>query len=416
MTITALTNVRIFDGYKLISESGTIVIKNDLILEVTDGESTVEVDSTIDLNGHTVTPGLIDVHTHIVGGDVLPVADYAASRRMSEGLGMQAFRTAEAARRTLLAGYTSIREVGCRDYLDVDLRDAIEAGLVWGPRIVACGLGLTPTGGHVHARAFQADGRDGVIKAVREHVRHRVDAIKIIGITGGMSTPGQHPGASQYRYEEVEAAVEEAHRWSKKVASHAHGEEGIENAVRAGVDTLGHGLFLNDELAALMAERGTVFVPTLSNDFHTRRLEQAGQLPDSVFHRRKELKEMGVVVPSVEDRMAHARKAGVIVATGSDAGGNAQVLHGTNAAEIVMLVECGYSPAEALASATSIAAKTISLDHITGTIEPGKAADLAIFPKNPLDDIEVVSPLHEGGPSWVIARGKAVLRDGVAQI
>src|SRR5690606_27263256 len=100
---------------------------------------------------------------------------------------------------------------------------------------------LTPTGGHVNARAYQADGTEEVIKAVREHVRHRVDGIKIIGITGGMSTPGQHPGAAQYRFEEVEAAVSEAHRWGKRVASHAHGEEGIANAVRAGVDTLGHG-------------------------------------------------------------------------------------------------------------------------------------------------------------------------------
>lgn len=416
MTITALTNVRIFDGRQVVSESGTILIERDHILEVIDGQSNQVVDEAVDLAGHTVTPGLIDVHTHIVGGDVLPVSDYSSSRRMSESLGMQAFRSADAARTTLLAGYTSIRDVGCRDYLDVDLRDAIQAGLVYGPRIVACGLGLTPTGGHVHQRAMEADGKDGVIQAVRQHVRHRVDAIKIIGITGGMSTPGQNPGSAQYRFEEVEAAVQEAHRWNKKVASHAHGEEGIENALRSGVDTLGHGLFLNPELADLMAEKGTVFVPTLSNDFHTRRLESEGRLPEAVFHRRLELKEMGVVVPSIEERMSHARAAGVTVATGSDAGGNAQVLHGTNAAEIVMLVECGYSTEEALAAATSTAARAIGLDHITGTIERGKIADLAVFTQNPLERIEAVSPLHSGGPAWVISRGNIVLRNGKPQI
>jgi len=416
MTVVALKNARVFDGRQIVTESGSVVIDDDQIIEVTDGEPVHPYDESFDFSGHTITPGLIDVHTHIVGGDVLPLPDYAASRRMFEGLGMQAFRTADAARRTLLAGYTTIRDVGCRDYLDVDLRDAIEAGLVFGPRIVACGLGLTPTGGHVHQRAYEADGREGVIQAVRQHVRHRVDGIKIIGITGGMSTPGQDPGAAQYRYEEVEAAVEEAHRWSKRVACHAHGAEGIENAVRAGVDTLAHGLFLNSELAELMARKGTVFVPTLSNDFHTRRLEKAGQLPESVFQRRRELQAMNIVVPSIEDRMSHARNAGVIVATGSDAGGNAQVRHGTNAAEMVMLVECGYSPAEALAAATSVAAEAIGIGKITGSIEPGKIADLAVFPDNPLENINVVSPLHDGGPSWVFARGKAVLADGSPQI
>jgi imidazolonepropionase-like amidohydrolase len=416
MKRTALINARIFDGQDIVCEVGTVVVAGDRIERVVPGPWEGSADETVDLSGHTLTPGLIDVHTHIVGGDVLPVADYAASRRMSEGVGMQAYRTAEAARRTLLAGYTTIRDVGCRDYLDVDFRDAVKADLVPGPRVLACGLGLTPTGGHVHARAYQADGRAEIIKAVREHIRHRVDGIKIIGITGGMSTPGQHPGSAQYRYEEVEAAVQEAHRWGKRVASHAHGEEGIENAVRAGVDTLGHGLFLNAQLAELMAEHGTVFVPTLANDFHQRRLEQAGELPEAVHERRRELSLMGVEVPSIEDRMAHARAAGVIVATGSDAGGNAQVIHGTNAVEMVMLVECGYSPIEALRAATSGAAAAIGVQAETGTIVAGKSADLAAFPADPLVNIEAASPMHGGGPTYVISRGTTVLAGGEPRI
>lgn len=411
MTTVAFSNARIFDGYQLHPERGTVVVAGERIAEIIPGAWRGEADRTIDLGGQTLLPGLIDVHTHLVGGDVLPLADYAASRRLSEGIGMQAFRTAEAARRTLLAGYTTVRDVGCRDYLDVDLRDAVREGLIPGPRVVACGLGLTPTGGHVHARAREADGVDGVIHAVREHVRHRVDGIKIIGITGGMATPGQHPGAAQYRFAEVEATVEEAHRWGKRVACHAHGAEGIENAVRAGVDTLGHGLFLTKELAESMTERGTVFVPTLANHFHQRRLEKEGALPESVLARQRELAAMGVVVPPVEERMGHARAAGVTVATGSDAGGNAQVIHGTNAVEIVMLVECGYTPLEALQAATSTAARAIGVDGETGSIAPGKSADLIVVPGDPLTDIETVSRLHGGGPSWVVARGRIVLAD-----
>lgn len=411
MVKIALTNARVFDGVRVIAARGTVLVDGERIVDVVSDEWQGQADMVIDLTGQTITPGLIDVHTHLVGGDVLPIADYAASRRLSEGIGMQAFRTADAARRTLLAGYTTIRDVGCRDYLDVDLRDAVREGLVPGPRIVACGLGLTPTGGHVHARAYQADGVDGVIKAVREHIRHRVDGIKIIGVTGGMATPGQHPGASQYRYEEVEAAVEEAHRWGKRVACHAHGAEGIDNAVRAGVDTFAHGLFLNDELAKKVAGRGTVFVPTLANDFHQRQAEREGTVSESTKSRRRELEVMGVVVPPVEERMAHARAADVIVATGSDAGGNANVLHGSNAVEMVMLVECGYSPEEAIRAATSIAAKAIGVDNETGTIAAGKIADLAIFPGNPLDRIETVSKAHGGGPSWIVRQGRIVLEN-----
>lgn len=413
---TALTNARIFDGFDSLAEVGTLIVEDDRIEDIVPGAWGGSADVTVDLAGQTLTPGLIDVHTHLVGGDVLPVADYAASRRLSEGIGIQAFRTAEAARRTLLAGFTTVRDVGCRDYLDVDLRDAVRDGLVHGPRVVACGLGLTPTGGHVYARARQADGRDDIIRAVREHIRARVDGIKIIGITGGMATPGQHPGAAQYRAEEVTVAVEEAHRWGKRVASHAHGEEGIENAVRGGVDTLGHGLFLNGELAHLMAERGTVFVPTLANDFNTRRLEREGRLPDGVMARRRELETMGVVVPPVEERMAHARSAGVMVATGTDSGGNAQVLHGNNGVELVMLTECGYSALDALRAATSVAATAIGVDQETGTLRKGLSADIAVWSENPLDRIGTVSALHDGGPSLVMARGRIVLRDGKPQV
>lgn len=407
---TALINARVIDGIGNVLERASVVVEDDRIADVLPGAWEGSADTTIDLRGETMLPGLIDAHTHLVGGDVLAAGDYAASRRLAETASMQAFRTAEAARRTLLAGFTTVRDVGCRDYLDIELRTAIAEGLVSGPRIVACGLGITPTGGHVFARARQADGRDDIIRAVREHIRAGVDAIKIIGVTGGMATPGQDPGAAQYRAEEVAVAVEEAHRWGRHAACHAHGPEGISNAIAAGIDTVEHGIFLTDDLAAAMAEQGVVFVPTLSNDFHTRRLEREGRLPPAAIARRKELEVRGIIVPPVEERMAHCRQHGVVVASGTDSGGNAQVLHGNNGSELVMLVECGYSPMEAIKAATSVAARAIRVDHETGSIIRGKQADLVAFARNPLEDITAVSAVHGGKPSLVIKGGQIVLR------
>ncbi len=407
---TVLINARVIDGIGNVLERASVVVEDDRIADVLPGSWDGSADGTIDLQGGTMLPGLIDAHTHLVGGDVLAMGDYAASRRLSETASMQAFRTAEAARRTLLAGFTTVRDVGCRDYLDIELRIAITEGLVSGPRIVACGLGITPTGGHVFARARQADGRDDIIRAVREHIRAGVDAIKIIGVTGGMATPGQDPGAAQYRAEEVAVAVEEAHRWERHAACHAHGPEGISNAIAAGIDTIEHGIFLTDDLAAQMAEQGVVFVPTLSNDFHTRRLEREGRLPAAAIARRKELEVRGIIVPPVEERMAHCRQHGVVVAAGTDSGGNAQVLHGNNGSELVMLVECGYSPMEAIEAATSIAARAIRVDHETGSITRGKQADLVVFARNPLEDITTVSAVHGGKPSLVVKGGQVVLR------
>lgn len=179
-------------------------------------------------------------------------SDYHASRRTGEAIGMQAFRTVEAARLTLSRGTTTVRDLTGRDYIDVQLRDAFAEGIIDGPRVLTSGLGLTITGGHVHMRCVEVDGPDAVRHEVRNHVKHHVDWIKLMGVTGGMSTLGRHPLAPQFSREEIRAAVDEAHRASCRVAAHAHGPEGIRNAVLEGVDTIEHGIYLDDHAAEIM--------------------------------------------------------------------------------------------------------------------------------------------------------------------
>ncbi len=167
---------------------------------------------------------------------------------------------------------------------------------------------------------------------------------------------------AQFRREELVAIIKKAHRWGRHVCGHAHGTEGIAWAIESGIDTIEHGQFLDDATAKLTADSGTVFVPTLANDFNRRRLDESGKLPKVQRNRAAELAAMGIVWSTAEERMAHSRKHGVIVAAGTDSGGNAIVLHGDNGAELVMLVECGYSPKEAVLAATSVVAKTIRVD------------------------------------------------------
>lgn len=367
-----------------------------------------EYETRFDCTGKTIIPGLIDTHTHLVGGEPLPYGDYATSRRLSEPEGMHAFRTAEAARRTLLAGITTVRVVGCRDYLDVRLRDAVREGLVAGSRIIPAGLGITPTGGHVHWRCRNADGEEEIRRAVREHVAQGVEWMKIMGVTGGLASPGQDPRLAQYRFPEVAAAVDEAHRWGLYAAAHAHARAGIEIAVRAGVDTLEHGSFLDDELAEAMARAGIWLVPTLAVHHWMDEAERSGALPPSYAARRRELSAMGFSVPSYRERMAVARKHGVPVAAGTDAGGNSLFRHGSVGLELLLLRECGYTAAEALGAATAAAARALRIDHVTGSLRPALRADLLVVGSDPVEDLHVLAPGPQNRIEGIVADGRFV--------
>ena len=416
----AFTNALVIDGLGHHERGASVLVRDDRIEAVGSGfEIPSDVPSVCDVGGRALLPGLFDCHTHHVGGDVLPTGGYAEARRLDEAPGMQSLRGAEAARRTLLAGFTTVRDAGAAHWVDLALRDAIAEDLVRGPRMQVAGLGLTPTGGHAYPRARNADGRDGVIRAVREHVQHGVDWIKLLGVTGGTATPGIDPMAAQYHADEVEAATSEARRWGKPIIAHAHGIEGIRNAVAAGVTSIEHGTELDEGAAAQMAERGIYFCPTLLGAYYTERLIQQGCLPENSRARRLELERKGYRIPTLAgglQRVALAKRMGVKIVVGSDCGGNAVALFGTAGTELMLLAQAGLSPMEAVVAATGTAAELLSLAGETGSLRPGLSADLLIVNGNPLEDISVLSPLEGDLVATVVSRGLIVKWEGEARI
>ena len=416
----ALVNGLLIDGLGNRTPGGRLLVRDGLIEAVGQGfEVPSDVERVLDVEGRAILPGLIDCHTHHVGGDVLPVGGYAYARRLDEAPAMQALRAAEALRRTLLAGFTTVRDLGGMGWVDIQVRDAVAGELVPGPRMQVAGLGLTPTGGHAFPRALNADGREGLVQGVREHVKHGVDWIKLLGVTGGTATPGIDPWAAQYHLEEVEAAVQEARRWGKPVAAHAHGIEGIRNAIAAGVTTVEHGTELDEAAARQMAERGIALCPTLLGHYYTERMLADGTLPENSRARRREIEAMGYTLPTLENglrRVAIAREAGVKIITGGDCGGNAVALFGTSGTELAMLVRAGLSPMEAITAATSAAAEALGLSGVTSALKPGLSADVIVVDGDPLENVELLTRIGGDRIPTVIKAGRLVKLAGEALI
>ncbi len=231
-----LADARLIDGAGGKQENAAVIIEGENIREVISGGKVPEMPgfTRIDCRGKTVTPGLIDTHVHVSGGDVVPgIDDYRVSRRMDEHLAMHAYRTLEAAQRALRAGFTTLRDMSSRDFVDVQLRIAVSEGLVVAPRILCSGIGITMTGGHVWRKCIQVDGPDEVRKEVRRQVREGVDWIKVMGVTGGVASPGQDIRKTQFTHEEISAAVEETHRLGRLCGAHVHGAAGIASCVEA---------------------------------------------------------------------------------------------------------------------------------------------------------------------------------------
>ncbi len=343
----------------------------------------------VDLGDATLLPGLIDLHTHLT--DRFGVHWEEALLKTTPG--QAALWGARNARVTLLAGFTTCRDMGPTwPYTDVDLRDAIEAGAVPGPRLVVAGNYVSSTGGAGDARQFSifvdvpvvknlADGPEEITKAVRTNFKHGADFIKILA-TGAVLSVGITPGAQQYSDAEIQAAVTEARRWGRRVAAHAHGADGIKAAIRAGVRTIDHGSYLDDEAISLLkANPETYYVPTL---YLTEVVEDdtiSPHIPASEKQRAHQIRDV------MYAGFKRALAAGIPIGLGTD---SAVIPHGLNAKELATRVRLGESPMAALVAATRVNAEILGWGDRVGTLEAGKWADVIAVPGDPLHDISVM--------------------------
>jgi imidazolonepropionase-like amidohydrolase len=360
-------------------ENATVLVEGEGIAKVAEGNVSLPKDAQkIAMDGLTLLPGFIDSHIHIcVDGSPDPVAS-----AVSESQTMATLKAANFARQTLLAGVTSVRDMGGRNGIDLGLRQAINAGLIPGPRMLVSGQLICMTGGHGWQLGLEANGVDEVRKAAREQIKAGVDIVKLMA-TGGVMTPAVEPGSEQFTEEELRAGVEEAHKAGKKTATHAMGTRGILNALRAGIDSIEHGVYLDDEAVSLMVAGAVPMIPTLSALFNIERKGIEAGIP--AFAVEKTLK----VKPFHLESIRMAREAGVRIAMGTDAGTPFN-LHGDNLGELKLLVDHGgFSPMEAIEAGTRIAAQVLGMEAEIGTIEEGKLADLVLFEGNPLEDLEI---------------------------
>jgi imidazolonepropionase-like amidohydrolase len=381
----------------------TIVVVGDTIQSI--GPS-AEVqaqagDVVVDLGGMTVMPGLIDVHTHLTMNP-----DFDPYRELISTDAKEAINGVVNAKTTLMAGFTSVRNVGANGFTDVDLRDAIDSGQVPGPHMLVSGPLIGITGGHCDENLLPikyhvvgdgvADGIAEVQHKVRENIKYGADLIKICA-TGGVLSKGDDPQASQFTLEEMQAIVTDAHRLGRKVAAHAHGAQGILWATEAGVDSIEHGSYIDDEAIAEMKRRGTYLVPTL---YLEDWMLEFGHLPP--FYHQKMIDVSAVAKSNIK----HAMQAGVKIAMGTDA---AVYPHGLNAHELDVYVnQLGMAPLAALQTATVNAADLMGWSAKTGSLEAGKWADIIAVEKNPLDDVRVLQNVKFVMKAGVVYKGEGL--------
>lgn len=393
--VTALHCGQLFDSRSgTLQPEQTVVIDNGMVREIKPGHADIAGAKTVDLSGHTCTPGWIDLHVHL--------ASQSSPSSYAEGFRLNperfAYRSVSYAEKTLMAGFTSVRDLGGE--ITLSLRDAINAGELRGPRIWAAGKSIATTGGHADPTNGYNDQlshllgppgpTEGVVnsaadarQAVRQRYKDGSDVIKITA-TGGVLSYAKSGDAPQFTKDEIRAVVDTAKDYGYTVAAHAHGKEGIRRAVVAGITSIEHGTYMDDEIFALMKKHGTWYVPTISaGKFVAEKAKIDGYYPDIV---RPKAARIGA---KIQDTFAKAYKAGVRIAFGTDSGVG---YHGDNAAEFGFMVEAGMPPAVALQAATIDAAAVLNVTDI-GQLAPGFKADVVAMPGNPLSDIAVTTKI-----------------------
>jgi imidazolonepropionase-like amidohydrolase len=368
-----------------VTQNAVIIVRGDRIQQSGAALAAPAGARVVDLSAYTVMPGLIDCHTHVL---LQPEDERGAPPVVVKS---QAYRTVQgvaAAKKDLEAGFTTMRDVDSEGagFADVAIRDAIDRGIIPGPRLLVSTLALTITGGHMNNAGLNpdiqipdpaalTDSRDAMVAEVRRQVKYGADWIKLYA-TGTLRhvDPVTLESLSQVSVEEVRAVVQEAARWRRDVAAHAYGGEGANNAIRGGVRSLEHGMLMNDETLKLMVEHGTYWCPTLS--VYVPEHEE-----DNTELRRR-------IVAHHKEVFQKAMRMGVKIAFGTDVGAYE---HGTSAREFIRMVDYGMKPIDAIRSATTRAAELLRMEGQIGTIEPGKLADIIAVEGNPLDDIRAIN-------------------------
>ena len=390
-----LKAARLFDGKSnQLMSPGVVVVVDARIVDVGPNAATPPGAEVIDLGDATLLPGFMDAHTHITSDrgdsnaqDRVDAIEMTVAERtiIAEGL----------ARKTLMAGFTTIRNLGAPDFIDIGVRNAINRGLTQGPRILTAVRGIGTLGGHCDStNGFRfgllnpsqeaptvAVGPDGMRQAVRWNIKYGADVIKTCA-SGGVLSLNDDVDSPQLTQEELNALVDQAHTQRRKTAAHSHGAEAARRAVRAGIDSIEHGSFLDDEALRMMKEKGTFYVPTLMAIEGIKERLAAGAKMDPRQERKARL-----AMDAIDATVRKAVAMGVRIAMGTDAG---VYPHGRNAEELHLLVDRGMKPVDALKAATSVDAELFGIADKTGTLEAGKLADVVAAPGDPIANIRVV--------------------------
>jgi imidazolonepropionase-like amidohydrolase len=413
-----LTGATVIDGTGRPPQPADILVEGERIEGVGPPEQFRHLPESIrrvDVAGRTLIPGMADLHCHLMMDGEADYLAGSADRRppAEETIGYLMAKMVRNAERTLAAGFTFVRETGCKYFLSVDLKRAVDDGVLRGPRIVPA-QPLIMTGGHFHRLgAIEADGPDELRKAARLAIKNGIEVIKVMA-TGGVGTPGTEPGSPQLTVEEIRATVEVALWAGKRTMTHAQGALGIRNAVEAGVQCIDHGQFMgtDDDLMKLMRERNVAYVPTLCNNPLKIEAEEQAQVRGAAFGIAGSLmRKARMLVGPHRVTFEKAMELGLRIGCGTDVG-SPYNFHGENAQELEMMVRYGMSPTEAIKCATLRSAEIVGLQKDLGSIEPGKLADIVVVGGDPIANVNI---LRRPGAIEAVFLGGQLVAGGTAE-